>query len=123
VKIIILFLLALAPLHAQADTFRERVASAKHFLESSGGKVYEPWINSQVGPLITKTLQDCFVSLDAPDKSDFEVVADVLPTGKLSSVAARPRTDLAMCFVQGLEAAILSSPPGTRHRWPLYINL
>jgi len=123
VKNVFLIVVALVPFHAQADTFSERLSSAQRFLESPEGRGYETWLNSQVGPLVTKTLQSCFGNLGAPDKSDFTVVADVLSSGKLSSVVARPATNLAQCFVRGLESATLSKPPGNRQRLPIYIEL
>ena len=112
------------PLCAQADDFDERISLAKQALASPQGRAYRVWFNSQLSPAVTKTLQSCFLNLEAPDKSDFVVVADVGSFGRLLRIAARPSTDLASCFVKGLEAATFSEPPSLgAQAFPIYIEL
>lgn len=124
-KLLLVGFIALFACPASGRDFDDRVSRANAALASKQGGVYAEWVDEQIRPLITKTLQECFGAVDRPDNSGFLLVADVKRSGELSDVEVRPSTNISRCFAHSLESKVLQGPILAKEQraFPLVLDL
>jgi hypothetical protein len=93
----------------QASNFATRVKAGKQALASPEGQQYEEsW-----GEVMQKILTTC-IPIGSPDPANlgrYTFVADVSPSGLVSSVEVEPSTTASRCFALHFEKARLPQPP------------
>jgi len=89
--------------------FDARVEAAKQAELVEGAK---EWVTS-TGPVSQAALNYCLPPSAPPFRGNFTMVAEVLPSGTLSSVWVRPDSDVSRCFRERMKQEKLPPPPSS----------
>ncbi len=106
-KLVLITLLFAASSHeAFADDFDMRLTAGNKALSSTEGQTYE----QSLSPAIQSAMMKCLPP-GSPYTGHFALIGNVLRSGKVTSVEARPIDDISQCFAERIKEAALPVPP------------
>ncbi len=112
-------------LGANAQSFEERIESAKAAEQSPYTWFYEKTMFDAVGTHLAATMRACLARSANPQTDPFVLVADLSSEGKALDVEVRPVTEMATCFSQGFATTVFPIPPNFQDRanFPVVIEM
>tara|TARA_R110001583_G_scaffold535_1_gene4804 strand:+ start:1914 stop:2273 length:360 start_codon:yes stop_codon:yes gene_type:complete len=116
-RYVILFLLILSGF-AEADSFEDRIASAKVVLDTPEGAKYR----KSTDEMLYAEVPECF-SKPGPTKGWFTLVATISSLGVATDIKAQPESTLSNCIASFLKSAALPEPPSDMYPILFEVNI
>ena len=108
-----------------AETFDQRVALARAIETTEEYKKYEKVMFDAIGNHLAYTMRSCFENIRNPDKSTFTAVVDIGLDGQGTNLDVEPKTNISICFLEGLGRSDFPAPPRIdgRDSLPIFIEM
>ena len=121
----ILFIWLLWPGYGAAESFDERFKVAKAAETAEPYKPYQRVMYQAIGNHLANTMRSCFAKTEKPQTDAFVLLVDIDDGGAARAIEVKPKTNIALCFAEGVKSAPFPKPPTYpgRDAFPITIEM